>query len=353
MCRQQHSAPEYHALPRYLGIVSVFRESPSSHSFVEFEIAAETWRTDAVREMLLAISRRDVRALQMVQAAVLLHLEVFLRGAGSRAARDFHLGAALQLMAAADTALSRDFKRTCHLLVLWSFQGTLDVEALVPRLQAAVDRFGSDPDLLLVQGTLFELLASRPDRELESVRVPAVMVVAELTDRTGGTQDPVSIRVQRPAVYTYCARLYRRALALSPNLHEARVRLARVLMEGGRPFEALQVLNDLPAAGELAQPRLRYLASLVRARVLLRLGRSEEAADACRQAGRLFPGCQTPLVALSASLRASGALDASRDVMRGALTGGSCAEDPWASYPAGQAWRVIPSTEQLERGLRR
>ena len=163
-------------LPSYLEMVRAFARNPTPDSIARFVARGEQWRIQSLRELLAAIAHRDVEALAALPAAILIHIEAFLDNAGGAQATDGNVGAALQLLDAAGRSVPADFRRRCQLLILWAFQAALDVETLVPQLQAAIDRFGPDADLLVAQGTLFELLASRSGAEVRALRVPPWML---------------------------------------------------------------------------------------------------------------------------------------------------------------------------------
>ena len=138
--------------------------------------------------------------------------------------------------------------------------------------------------------------------------------------------------------------LFRRALKSDPALHEARVRLARVLIERKRYQDAL---TELRAALEgAASPAVRFYAHLFAGRAEQALGRLDAAAQNVAEAVKLFPTAQSALLAQSqvALMRAdaNGAIqpitqlppDPPDDFRRG---------DPWWSYrlAAGREWAEV------------
>jgi hypothetical protein len=166
----------------------------------------------------------------------------------------------------------------------------------------------------------------------------------------------VHVDVQPPRIYERCARAYERALRLAPGLHEARARLARVLVAAGRFDEAARALEPLLRAGADVPGRTRYLALLFHGRAMMGLARADAAAASYRAAGELFPGCPAPQVALSTAVRAAGDQTAAHDLMMGVLTGADrrpCQDDPWWDYIPGQAWRLESLVASLHEGVRR
>jgi hypothetical protein len=110
------------------------------------------------------------------------------------------------------------------------------------------------------------------------------------------------------------------------------VRRGFLLFRLGRRAEALAVLT---ATGNIADATLGYWAALFRGRVLETEGTPDDAAAAYERAAALFPGSQTPAVAL-ASLwkRHDRPIDAGR--WAAAVTSGQRAGlDPWWEYWSG------------------
>jgi tetratricopeptide (TPR) repeat protein len=162
------------------------------------------------------------------------------------------------------------------------------------------------------------------------------------------------VSVEPPKIYERCASVFERALRRAPELHEARVRLGRALVEAGKFEEAGRVLE--PLFGEAEVPaRLKYYARLFHGRALMGLGRGDAAAASYRQADALFPGCQAPQIGLTTALRAAGDEAGARSVMMTFLTGvrpAACPQDPWWDYLLGQAWRIEPLAAALQARVR-
>jgi tetratricopeptide (TPR) repeat protein len=126
--------------------------------------------------------------------------------------------------------------------------------------------------------------------------------------------------------------LYARVEGQPDTAAEASVRRGFLLFRLGRRAEALAVLT---ATGNIADATLGYWAALFRGRVLETEGTPDDAAAAYERAAALFPGSQTPAVAL-ASLwkRHDRPIDAGR--WAAAVTSGQRAGlDPWWEYWSG------------------
>jgi hypothetical protein len=77
--------------------------------------------------------------------------------------------------------------------------------------------------------------------------------------------------------------------------------------------------------------------------------------SASRQAMDLYPGCQTPQVALGAALRAAGDQAAARSVTAAMLAPPrqlTCGENPWLAYLVGQPWRLEALVSRLAAEVR-
>lgn len=129
----------------------------------------------------------------------------------------------------------------------------------------------------------------------------------------------------------------RRALKEDPNTHEARVRLAQMLVRQGKDDEALKELET--AIRQSRQPDVMYLARLFWGRIRERQGHLAEAAEAYAAALALDGSCQTAQVALShVRWRLGDVAAAVAGVERVVTEGDPASEclDPWWLYPWGQ-----------------
>ncbi len=144
------------------------------------------------------------------------------------------------------------------------------------------------------------------------------------------------------------AKAFRRALNGLPDLHEARLRLAHVLVLQGRPEEALQVVDGLRnrQAGEFA-----YLALLVEGQAHEQRGNMDHAATVYREAHRMNPQAQSAIIALAQLAYMQGhraeALENVQQLPSTSTAGVPLqpwvwhrdGADPWSWYYFGTAWR--------------
>lgn len=257
----------------------------------------------------------------------------------------------IELAAVQDTPL---YQRAFHLSVARHFLGTLvpandlaeaellsraiaavlqlelKVEDLNEYLPWAVGRFPKSAELLLSLGSLHELAsAQRLASAREEYLIPS--------------DTAASIRKAEAA--------YSRALALDPQLTNARLRLARVLHLQGRQNDARAEVKTVLATGP--EWEQEYLAWLF-------LGAVEEGAKewtaalrAYERAAAVCISCQTPKFGLARAYAAVGQLDAVSDVIHDALQQAAVHTrgDPWTLYDYGQGRRLPALVRELRGSL--
>lgn len=129
---------------------------------------------------------------------------------------------------------------------------------------------------------------------------------------------------------------YQKALQLDPRLHEARLRLARVLDESGHPDQALKLLDSVLDSD--CDQWVRYLARLFSGAACETLGRAETAISHYEAAAGIMPHAQSARIALSHALLGVGERDGSlRVVLQAADKAAHSGTDPWGGYMYGQA----------------
>jgi len=129
---------------------------------------------------------------------------------------------------------------------------------------------------------------------------------------------------------------FREALALAPETQEARLRLAKLLLDEQRTAEAEPLLADVDA--KTTDDRQRYLTRLFLGRAAERGGRSEEAVRSYRRALEAWPYSQAARLGLAHALEKSSGPAASRELVDAAVDPSRRRDeraDPWFLYPIG------------------
>jgi tetratricopeptide (TPR) repeat protein len=192
-----------------------------------------------------------------------------------------------------------------------------------PHVARALELFPDDPKLLFAHGCMQVEMAS-----------PGVQ------DFVAATVLPRGVRMDVESAgghLSNAARLFERALVVDPALDEARVRLARVRFDQGKPKEALAILQEV--APRVSDPVVSYFAQLFLGDAAAALGEREPAAAAYRRAATLFPRAQTPRLALSQLARSTGNAAAAQTALvpMFALPGDPAERgDPWWDYNKGE-----------------
>ncbi len=227
--------------------------------------------------------------------------------------------------------------RQWYLAVAAYLHHSYSLGELQPHLTAALELLPDDGRMLFLMGALHETLAS-----------PRVQTtLATLVLPRGRSRVTESER----AHLGHAERYLTRALAADPSFHEARFRLGRVAARQGRHEEAVALL-DAAAAG-LDAATLRYLCALFVGHANDALGRRDAARGAYERAAALYPGAQSPHLAL-ASLgwrtndRATAV--AALDRWRGLPDNEAAAAryDPWWDYHASHARDAVNLLRQVQ-----
>lgn len=250
------------------------------------------------------------------------------------------LSAARLMEAAPPTTRDSAFERRFYLLAGLALHAGAELEpgyALLERGLKLVDR--RDPELLTAQGAVIETVAAlrRYDRPDARGGPP----------QPGGFASESGGRGSLPSVSLADAETrYYQALALDPDLSEARLRLGRVRLLRGRTREALHELDRV--AAEARRPDQRYMARLLGGRALEALGDVPRAVAAYRAADAQVPQAQTALLALGRALdRLGDNAGAQAALDRASALGGP--DDPWWNYQSGQPARLDDLLAELRR----
>jgi tetratricopeptide (TPR) repeat protein len=201
--------------------------------------------------------------------------------------------------------------------------------------------FPTDPDILFLNGTLHETYArAEIQAASRSVALP-----------TGFTLDVGSTRAELRQAEGF----FRRALAHAPEMAEAHLRLGRVLGLQGHHADAVAELRQ--ALTLLDDNALRYDGELFAGAEEEALGHYDAAGEAYARAGELYPGAQSPLIALSQLARRrgdrAGALASIQRVFALPQPGDEGREDPWWTYHLAQARNAEELLDAVRAPFRR
>jgi tetratricopeptide (TPR) repeat protein len=287
----------------------------------------------------------------LVKAGAMLHTHA---ARGLRAGRDMpasesHMELASLYVLLADRLPAdqdlRSFSRRWYLAAALERQQYLETESARAYLDAGLQRFPEDADLLLAKGSLEETLGTW--RQLDGL-------TAGTTRLTRTVPAPLRTRVEARVHVQQAEELYRRALAAAPLREEAHLRRGRTLGLLGRREEAETELDWVLTRGE--DLHFQYLAFLFRGRLHEEDGQLEAAAVDYRAAATLAPAGQTAHVALGHVLDRLGDLAASRESLDRAVSRSSrllVPVDDWWVYPYGQMRRLESLLAELTIEARR
>lgn len=198
----------------------------------------------------------------------------------------------------------------------------------------------NDPRVLFAEARLHEALAAPLMQNF--VRVTAVSQGVP----TSGIDD-------RRTELRRAEGLLRRALALNPAFLDARLRLARALIEQGKHDEGRSLAEQVAATA--ADRRLQYYALLFAGDALFSLGRTADAGKSYQRAIDLFPNAQAARFGLASALRSVGDTAQARDVVMPAIARQPSTregDDPWWEYYDGDATQMDALLENLRAPFR-
>lgn len=192
-----------------------------------------------------------------------------------------------------------------------------------------------DPRLLLARGILEEAWTSPGARVgLAAQKMPSFVL--------GDGDDELRAHLER-ALASFAG-----GADVPEIAFESAVRRAFSLYRLGRSAEALDLLGTPDEAD--ADPVVRYWKQLVLGRVHEDLGHPDEAALAYQRALEIWPGAQTPAVALAVLFQRQGDAVRARQLARQAGSTSPTRLDPWWQYWSGDL-RFVPAwLAQLRTG---
>ncbi len=363
----------FQELHPYLDLVRAYRSDPggqAGYDLLEWppdRVAAAIRRLTAsavTSRLTMAPESPHDLDVALVEAAVLLHSDVALAATGTSTAEvvTAHLTAAHTLVQwlhgalagdsslrggppGLDRRLARLDHREWYLAMGRFLPGLMQFDAANTMLKKALERFPADAEVWLSAAVSLEITARQ--RELD------LWATVEPRRQSHRYHEYVRLRAGVDDVRREAIAAYRRALALDAALQEARLRLAKLLVDIGRGDEATPLLAAL--LEREADPSRLLLARLLLGRLHERAGRGAEAAASYRVALALQPGCRACRIALAHALETAGDAAASRDQVLALATapaGSERVEDPWALYPYGLREDGERRLDALRRAMR-
>jgi tetratricopeptide (TPR) repeat protein len=246
------------------------------------------------------------------------------------------------------------YRATSAFLQSWD-----EYSELEPHLKRAREIFPDDAVLLLYEGALHEAYSeARFQNVFERSRGENPMHRRHVRDADGEQHEAnvfESSRGENPVYQRHvrdadgeqheAADRFEQALRIDLGLVEARIRLARIKGGWGRHEEAAADLRL--CVGQPLAPLLEYEARLLLGREDEALGRREEARDAFARASALYPGAQSPRLALSQMARDDG--DRAGAIAALDFLGGRRDLDPWWTLTRAH----VPGVDELFAEMRR
>ncbi len=231
-----------------------------------------------------------------------------------------HWDFARMLLDAVRPAPSSDgMVRLWYQAIATHFAGRYKLAQALHHLEPGRRLFPDDPDLLFDSGCLHETFAA-----------PRVQTLIQTT--TLPNERRIAVAGVSPNLRE-AERYFREALERNPNLAEARIRLARVLLKRGRHESARAELQR--ALEATSDTLLLYYAQLFLADAERSLGGFEAARKAYEKAAELYPRAQSPYLGLSHLARRTGDRAAALRAIQQVLSLQADErerEDPWWRY---------------------
>ena len=208
---------------------------------------------------------------------------------------------------------------------------------LIPHLERARQLFPKDPAINFNLGCLYETLASS--------RVQEVLATLPFSGTSQVAVDSAGPNLRRAEDH------FERAIAGSPVSSEAQVRLAAVRLLLGRPRDAAEALR--PLARNTVDSWVRYHALMFLGRAEEALGSGDRAREAYKQAAALFPGAQSPHLALASLDGREGRTGSIQELHRVLRLPREDRNDPWTDYHRGEGRYAELLLEDLHLRFRR
>ena len=228
-----------------------------------------------------------------------------------------------------------DFVRLWHRAAMGLLQGVSDPIRVEEHVADAGD---ADARFLLARAVAQErrCWANRPSIDQPAVRVDGLLALAGSDVQDDSVGPSKSEKEAMFARHSACLRealsRFEAAARIEDNKAEALVRGGWILIQDGRPKEAIEWLD---AATPRDDRDLEYWHGLFRGRAFEALARSQEAADAYRAALALYPGAQSAGLGLAVALMHLDRTKEADEIARSVRGAGVMTPDPWFRYGGG------------------
>jgi tetratricopeptide (TPR) repeat protein len=310
---------------RELALVRLYRDGRQDEAVAALENTSEDERAAELEALRRVNVFPDAGSGVLMRASVLLHTD---RATLERARRKSGIGRPCGLndhdtfaRAVAKLMLVRKdgrgfVQRWFQAMALASQRDLCGADVAV-WTKAGLDWFPRDASLYLVRGTA---------AETEGTFAPTLDFIA--LDR--GDENAQEYRAER--ALKAASQALDKAVALDPELHEARLRLGRTLWRLGVSREARTHLERVARSAQA--PTLVYLSQLFLARVYVDEGRFADAERAYRAALAAQPGSQAAVLGLAELQARRDGIAATRALVTDALAHAprKDARDPYWSY---------------------
>ena len=326
-------------LAAYLALVAQYRDG--RYEAATNELAA--WPQDAMERAIQSLAKvggsgRQPEAIPVadLETLVLLHAELG-QGLGvqlSVPSRRLHLEAVRRLMQVPFVAADAAFCRRFRLLTGFIDQGRFDFVAAGTAIEGALRSSPDDSYSLMALGRIHETAAA--------MDIPGLTALGS-GGKAEGLEGPAR------AELASAAELYRHALVSDPSLHEARLRLGRVLQLQARGPEAHQALEDVIERSP--DRNLLYMANLLLGALQETDGELFQAVAYYREAMTADPRGLTAKRALAHALHRLGRRAEALDLVSRPLSDEVDAPDAWLLYKMG-AFDLNDQIARLWRELR-
>jgi tetratricopeptide (TPR) repeat protein len=329
----------------YLTALASYRAGDLAAAFGKLQELGESEVTEITRRLM----RPDVASgstwPRLLTAAILLHTEAFLiraEAGGPAAASDAYIASArvlvrrlLQLAQDGEPGIGereRTFARDWYLLLVSFQHGHAEIGWSRAHLDEALKSFPKDPHLTLARGSGHEMLSDLSTGYINYFDASGRYIRQASVDADDELREAI--------------RWLEQAVALEPELMEARLRLGRLLYRRG-DFD--RAAKELEAARQLAWlDELRYLALVFRGMVEAARGSYDQADSSYTDALRLLPTGQTAAIAKAETAYLRGRVGEAAATMQATLQQMK-KEDPWWNYMTGEYWHFEHRLELIRK----